>query len=408
MKSLQIFKIWGIPFKVHPFWFVILFLFSWSISNQINLSSSEIFNIKEAWLIGFLTSFFLLSSIIVHEIFRTIVSINQGVKIKNITFYFLGAILQIDKECQTPLGNIKIAIVRPCLCFATAFVLFLISNIFASQEQLSINIITRVAVFNLFLGFLNLIPIGTLDGGNLVRSIIWYLSGNKNKGRILLNKINIFLFISVLVFGFVNLFFFSSYYGLLILFLGLFGLNSSRSESQFLKIENILKVNKISEIKLIPLRKIEVDSNFVDLNKLVRNKKDTSYKYLFITNNGRWDGYINEGILKSVSIKKWKRTFISDFKEPINDFKSIYCNAELWKTIERIEETNEGFLLVLNQANIPQGIIDRNKIGYFVLAKLGLNIPSEFISKFNNKNNYPLGMQLPRIINLMKKKGDID
>ena len=155
MRSWKIFKIWGITFKVNPYWFVILFLFSWSISNQVNLSSGDIYNTKEAWIIGFFTSFFLLSSIISHEVLRTFVSLNQGVKIKRITFYFLGAILQIDKYCQTAIGNIKIAIVRPLLCFATGFVLLFISNYSTSQEQISINIISRVGILNLFLGLLN-------------------------------------------------------------------------------------------------------------------------------------------------------------------------------------------------------------------------------------------------------------
>ena len=88
MRSWHIFKIWGIPFKVHPYWFAVLFLFSWSISNHVNLTSGDIYNIKESWIIGFLTSFFLLSSIIFHEVFHAFVSINQGVKIKKITFYF--------------------------------------------------------------------------------------------------------------------------------------------------------------------------------------------------------------------------------------------------------------------------------------------------------------------------------
>ena len=75
--------------------------------------------------------------------------------------------------------------------------------------------------------------------------------------------------------------------------------------------------------------------------------------------------------------------------------------------IEQIEKTHEGLILVLNSADIPLGIIDRNKIGYFVFNKLGLNLPSNIISKFNKKNHYPLGIELPRIIKLMKKKGDI-
>ena len=408
MRSWQIFKIWGIPFKVHPYWFVILFLFSWSISNQVNLSSGDIYNNKEAWIIGFLTSFFLLSSIIFHEVFHTFVSLNQGVKIKKITFYFLGAILQIDKYCQTALGNIKIAIVRPLLCFATASILLLISNNIASQEQIAVNVISRVGIFNLFLGFLNLIPIGSLDGGNLLKSIIWHFSGSKNKGRNFLNKVNLLLSFFVLFFGIICLFRFNFYFGFILSFLGLFGINSSKSESQFFKIENILKFSKVSELKLKPLRKIEFDSNFSKFNTLVKNKKDPVDKYLFITNNGRWTGFIDENILKAVSIKKWDRTYVGDFKKPIKSFTSVYSDNKLWKTIERIEETSEGILLVLNAADIPLGIIDRPKIGHFIFNKLGFNLPSEIVNKLSNKNQYPLGIELLRIVNSMKKKEDLE
>ena len=407
MRSWQIFKIWGIPFKIHPYWFVILFLFSWSISNQVNLSSGDVFNNKEAWVIGFLTSFFLLSSIISHEVIYTYVSLNQGVKIKKITFYFLGAILQIDKYCETAIGNIKIAIVRPLLCFITAFILLLISNYSASQEIIFINIISRVGILNLLLGFLNLIPIGSLDGGNLLKSIIWHFSGSKNKGRNFLNKVNLSLSFLVLIFGIICLFRFNFYYGLILSFLGLFGVNSSKSESQFFKIENILKFSKVSELKLKPLQKIEFDSNFAELNRLIKNKKYESDKYFFVTNNGRWTGFIDENILKTVSIKKWGRHFVGDFKKPIDSFESVYSSDKLWKTIERLEETGEGFVLVLNAADIPLGIIDRSKIGNFVLSKLGFKLSSEILNKLNYKNQYPLGIELPRIINSMKQKGDL-
>ena len=407
MRSWQIFKIWGIPFKIHPYWFAILFLFSWSISNQVNLTSSDIFNTKEAWIIGFLSSFFLLSSIISYEVLHTFVSLNQGVKIKKITFYFLGAILQIEKYCHTALGNIKIAIIRPLLCFVTASILLLISSKSATQEIISINIISRVGVLNLFLGFLNLLPIGSLDGGKLLKSIIWYFSGSKNKGRNFLNKINLFLSFLVLIFGLICLFRFNFYYGFILSFLGLFGINSSKSESQFFKIENILKFSKVSEIKLKPLRKIEFDSNFLEFNTLIKNKRDESDKYFFVTNNGRWAGFIDENILKTVSIKKWEKNFVGDFKKPIDSFVSVSRNDKLWKTIERLEGTSDGFILVLNAADIPLGIIDRSKIGYFILNKIGFNLPSEIISKLNYKNQYPLGIDLPRIINLMKQKGDL-
>ena len=106
-------------------------------------------------------------------------------------------------------------------------------------------------------------------------------------------------------------------------------------------------------------------------------------------------------------MKKWERNFVGDFKKSIDSFETVSCEYKLWRTVERLEETNEGFLLVLNVADIPLGIIDRSKIGNFVLNKLGLNLSSEIINKLNFKNHYPLGIELPRIINSMKQRGDL-
>jgi len=155
------------------------------------------------------------------------------------------------------------------------------------------------------------------------------------------------------------------------------------------------------------LRNIEYDSNFSEFNKLIKNKNDASDKYFFVTNNGRWIGFVDENILKTVSLKKWEQNFVGDFKKPIDSFESVSYNDKFWRTIEILEETNEGFLLVLNAANIPLGIIDRSNIGNFVLNKLGFNLPSDIVNILNFKNHYPLGIELPRIINSMKQKGDL-
>ena len=406
MRGWQVLKIWGVPFKIHPYWIVLLFLFSWSISDQINLTSSDIFNKQEAWIIGFFTSFLLLCSIIFHQIFHTYICISEGVKIKNITFFFLGAVLQIEEYCQNALGNIKISLVRPFLCFLTSIFLFLISNLSETKEQIFINIITRVGVLNLFLGIFNLIPVGTLDGGNLLKSIIWYYSGNRNKGRILLNKFTLLLSILLLIIGVILLFSLNFYYGLILCLLSIFGINISKSDNQYLKIEKILKSKNINELKLKPIRKIEFDLTLRQFNRLIKDENNLD-SYFFITKNGRWDGFISVDVLKNIPIKKWDLKIVSEFNKSINNFPSIFENAPLWQIIEKIEKTNEGLILITNPYGIPMGFLDRKNIGLFVLKKLGFNISNEILNKIKSKSNYPLGIELPKIIKLMKSKGDI-
>ena len=406
MRGWQVLKIWGVPFKIHPYWIVLLFLFSWSISDQINLTSSDIFNKQEAWIIGFFTSFLLLCSIIFNQIFHTYICISEGVKIKNITFFFLGAVLQIEEYCQNALGNIKISLVRPFLCFLTSIFLFLISNLSETKEQIFINIITRVGVLNLFLGIFNLIPVGTLDGGNLLKSIIWYYSGNRNKGRILLNKFTLLLSILLLIIGVILLFSLNFYYGLILCLLSIFGINISKSDNQYLKIEKILKSKNINEFKLKPIRKIEFDLTLRQFNRLIKDENNLD-SYFFITKNGRWDGFISVDVLKNIPIKKWDLKIVSEFNKSINNFPSIFENTPLWQIIEEIEKTNEGLILITNPYGIPMGFLDRKNIGLFVLKKLGFNISNEILNKIKLKSNYPLGIELRQIIKLMKSKGDI-
>tara|TARA_Y100001970_G_scaffold200773_1_gene244288 strand:+ start:58033 stop:59259 length:1227 start_codon:yes stop_codon:yes gene_type:complete len=407
LKTWQVLKLWGIPFYIHPNWALLLFLFSWSISNQVNLTSNEIYNIKESWLIGFFSAFLLLITIVFNQIPHTFVSLKEGVKIKNITFFFLGAILQTDKECQNAAGNIKISIVRPLFYFFTSICLFFISYSSDAKDQIIIDIISRVAILNLFLGFFNLIPFSTLDGANLLKSIIWHYSGNKNKGRHFLNRVTLLLSFLLLILGAFCIFITSFYYGILISLIGLFGINSSKSESQFLKIERILKHTKVSELTLIPLRRLEYDLSLQDFNKIYQNKKDKSVNYYFITNNGRWDGFFTGDSLKEVSFRKWANTLVGEYKKPIKDFPNEFNDTPLWKLISRLEKTSQGILLIVNSLGIPQGLIDRNRIGYFILDQIGFNLSAELRNKLKIKNKYPLGLELQKIIELMKKNGDL-
>ena len=406
MKTWQVLKLWGIPFYIHPNWALLLFLFSWSISNQVHLTSGEIYDLKESWLIGFFSAFLLLVTIILNQIPHTFVSLNEGVKIKNITFFFLGAISQTDEDCQNAIGNIKIALVRPVFYFITSLFFLSISYSSDSNPQIILNIISRVGALNLFLGLFSLIPISSLDGGILFKSIIWYFSGSKNKGRNLLNKLT--LLISCLLFfsGLLFTFNISIYFGLLLCLVGLFGINSSKSESQFLKIEKILKRNKISELNLIPLRKLEFDLTLKEFNKKLQDNPN-AFKFHFITNNGRWDGFLTEESIRKVSLKKWETLIVDKFKKPLNEFPSESNNTPLWKIINKLEKTSHGVLLIVNSLGIPQGLIDRNKIGYFILDKIGFKLSSEMRNKLKIKNKYPLGLELPKIIKLMKKNGDL-
>ena len=407
MRSWQVLNLWGIPFKIHSNWVILSFLFSWLVSAEVNFTSNEIYTLGESWLIGFATIFLLLGLIILNQIVHTYVCIREGMKIKNITFYFLGAILKTEKDCHNPIGNIKISLVRPFLYLFFFLALIFIISTTDSKDQLYLNVITRLSNLILYLGLFNLLPIGSLDGGVLFRSIVWYFSGSKTKGRYSLNTITFTFSLIVFAIGFFFTFNGLFLFGISLSILGILGINSARSDNQFLKIENILKNTEIGSLKLKSLRRIEFDLNFKDLNNLAKQNEDKTQKYYFITNNGRWGGFLTEDNLKDVPMRKWHKTVVSKFERPINEFPTQVESKPLWKIIEALEDTSEGILLIVNSFGIPKGLVDKNQIGYFVLKKLGINLSMDIINKLKDKNDYPLGIELPKIIQIMRIKGDI-
>ena len=407
MRSWKVLDLWGIPFRIHSNWVVIFFLFSWSISTQVNQTSSEIYSLKESWLIGMSTVFFFLVLIIFVQIIHTYVCLRQGMRIKKITFYFLGAIQQTERDCNNPVGNIKISLVRPLLYFFSFLTLSYIISLTKSTDPIFINIITILSNLTLYLGLFNLLPIGVMDGGILCKSIIWHLSGSKSKGRYFLNRVTTILSSIVLILGLFYTFNISFTFGILIAILGLLGVNSARTDNQFLKIEKILKYTNIGSLKLIPLRRVEADINLKDFNELVKQNEDQLNKFYFVTRDGRWGGFLSDANLKDIPIRKWKNTSVSKFERPITEFPTQAYDQPLWKIIEALEEASNGILLIVNSSIIPIGLIDRNQIGYFVLQKLGINLSMEVINKIKDKNFYPLGLEFPKIIEIMKTKGDI-
>ena len=232
-----------------------------------------------------------------------------------------------------------------------------------------------------------------MDGGNFLKSVIWYYSGNRNKGRILLNKFTLLLSILFLAIGVILLFSLNFYYGLILCLLSIFGINISKSDNQYLKIEKILKSKNINEMKLKPIRKIEFDLTLRQFNILTKDENNLD-SYFFITKNGRWDGFISVDVLKNIPTKKWDLKIVSEFNKSINNFPSIFENTPLWQIIEKLEKTNEGLILITNPYGIPMGFLDRKNIGLFVLKKLGFNISNEILNKIKSKSNYPLGCLL--------------
>ena len=403
MVSWEVMKIKGIPLRIHPSWFLVFLYFTLSARDQFETLLDGQASMWNGWLIGAFTSVLLFLSVLLHELAHSFVAMGEGLKVRDITLFFLGGMANLEKECTTSKGSLKIAISGPLLSLLLAFLMYLLSNILSESSLIFSNLFKQVGSLNLLIGVFNLIPIIPLDGGIILKSLIWHFTGSKRAG--IKVAISVAKFISFIAFfvGFFNLIKGSFYFAFCFIIIGLFIFSSSKSQSQTIKIQKILSGLYVNQVCSRSYRVLDDDlpvkvlSKYNSLNKNIISNEE----WVLLVREGRWVGYLTEKILKNISVQNWDKKFLYEFLCPLDELPSIGEKESLWKAIIKIEKTENGRLLVLSVAGLPLGTLDRVDIGNAVLKKIGLNLPDQLIKIARKENIYPIGLNLHDIAKRM-------
>ncbi len=131
---------------------------------------------------GFAFAVILYMSVLLHEASHAIVARQLGFPVSAITLHFLGGMTAIEGESRTPRQEFLIAVVGPLTSLAVGGVAFLVRPI--TPDGLLLMAVSGLAGANLLVGFLNLVPGLPLDGGRVLKSIVWRVSGNVHRGTI--------------------------------------------------------------------------------------------------------------------------------------------------------------------------------------------------------------------------------
>ena len=403
MGGWEVMKIRGIPLRIHPSWVLVFLYFTLSSRDQfVTLLDGQESNLN-GWLIGLLTSFLLFLSVLLHELAHSFVAIGEGLKVRDITLFFLGGMANLEKECMTSKGSLKIAISGPFVSLLLASLMILLSNILSGSNLIISNLFKQVGSLNLLIGIFNLLPVIPLDGGVILKSLIWHFTGSKRAGiKAAIASARFISFVSILI-GSIILISGRFYIAFCFLIIGLFVFSSSKSQSQIIQIQKILSELHVNQVCSRSYRVFEDDLPVKVLSKLsTLNKNNLSMEeWILLCREGRWVGYVSGKILKNIPVQEWDKQFLYEFSSPINELPSVGEKESLLQAIIKIEKTKDARLLVLSAAGIPLGTLDRVDIGRAVLKKIGLNIPDQLIIVARKENIYPIGLNLPSIAKSM-------
>ena len=179
----QIGSIFEIPLCINSSWVLILAFLT--IINAINVSASGLSNLNsvESWILGFIMAILLFVSVLLHELGHSVVALNQGIKVNSISLFLFGGVASIDRESKTPEEALQVAIAGPIVSISLFGILSLIEQFSLSNGLLHF-LFADLARINLVLATFNLIPGLPFDGGQVLKAIVWKISGDRNSGFI--------------------------------------------------------------------------------------------------------------------------------------------------------------------------------------------------------------------------------
>ena len=407
MGSWEVMKIRGIPLRIHSSWVLVFLYFTLSTREQFQTLFDGQSSVFHGWLIGILTSSLLFLSVLLHELAHSFVAIREGLKVREITLFFLGGMASFEKECTTSKGSLKIAISRPIVSLSVALFMIFLSNSFLESSLIISNLFKQVGSLNLLIGVFNLLPIIPLDGGVILKSLIWYFTGSKRAGiKFAISSARFISFVTIFV-GIIILIRGGLYLAFCFFIIGLFIFSSSRSQSQIIKIQNILSKVSVNQVCSRDYRVLEDDLPVEVLSKYnsLTKKNIFNEEWILLFKEGRWVGYLTENILKDIPVQNWDKNFLYEFSSPIDELPSVSEKESLYKAIIKIEKTKNARLLILSVAGLPLGTLDRVDIGKAVLKRMGLNLPDKLIKIARKENIYPIGLNL---YNIAKTMGSSD
>lgn len=176
-SGVRIGSILGIPLLIDPSWFVIMVLLT--TTNALTLAPQ--FGFIPGFLAGFVMALLLFGSVLLHELGHSVVAQAQGITVQSITLFCFGGIAAIERESSSPSQTFQVAVAGPGVSFLLFSLLSAVVPLLPSPSLIH-QLVTNLATINLAIGLFNLIPGLPLDGGQVLKALIWQITGDRITG----------------------------------------------------------------------------------------------------------------------------------------------------------------------------------------------------------------------------------
>jgi len=357
--TIRVGNLFGIPFYVHPSWFLVLGLVTWSYGSGLGSQFPQL-GVGLALSLGLFTALLLFASVVAHELGHSFVALRQGIDVKSITLFIFGGLASLEKESQTPGEAFWVAIAGPLVSLAL-FALLTAIGIGTGATGILAAVLGVLASVNLALALFNLIPGLPLDGGNILKALVWKITGNPYKGVMFASRVGQFFGWVAIASGIIPLFAgnFDNLWNLLI---GWFLVQNAGSAAQFARVQERLT-------GLTAADAVTENSPIVSADVTLRDFADQQIfatqnwqKFLVTDVDGQLVGAIAFDDVRTVPTAMWSQTSVREVMRPLTQSTTVKSDQPLLDVVRLLEQQKLTSLPVVRENGVLIGILEKAAI----------------------------------------------
>jgi Zn-dependent protease/predicted transcriptional regulator len=368
--SLFLAKIFGIPINLHVSWFLIAALIIWSLASTYFPRAYPGWATTTYWIVGAVTAILSFASVLLHELGHSVVALREKVPVRNITLFIFGGVAQIGSEPQTAGAELRIAIAGPLTSLVLAGLSGLLSLGVAAVAPLAapFTYLTRI---NLMLALFNLIPGFPLDGGRVLRAVLWGLGGSLRSATRWASMAGRGVAFVFMFLGAGQMFLGSFFDGLWTIAIGWFLSNAAESSYRQVLVKDLLKGVTVGDVMSQQCATVPSD---LRLDRLVTDHVlGTGQQCFFVTDNGNVVELITLPNIRAVPRERRDQLTVSQVMIPVDALLQTHSDEDVLTLLQKMDQAEVSQVPVVDNGHLLGLLTRGNLLQYLQLrSELGL------------------------------------
>jgi Zn-dependent protease len=362
LRGFSLLRIGGIEIMIDYSWFIIFFLVMYTMAELYFPQSHQQYSVAQYWIMGAVSALLFFLSVLIHELAHSFVALKYGIKVHSIRLLIFGGLAQVASEPKTGRHEFLIALSGPAASMALGmFFLTVYSFVLFGGSPTPVSAIAGWLAFaNVVLAFFNMIPGFPLDGGRILRAILWDRWDDVTRATKVVSQLGNGFALFLIIFGILQFLVTQSLIsGLWFIFIGLFMKQSAVGSYQAVMMQRTLAGVQVRQIMTENV--VSVDW-LIPIDELVQNY---IYKHQFtnfpVFNRDEFVGMVSLEGVKTIAKELWGFKQVRDIMTPVELVPCLSPADDATEALSKMVSGDIGRMPVVENGRLV-GIVSRRDI----------------------------------------------